>query len=155
MTNIQDAFEKLISLAIEREIEAYQFYSKAAEQAELKSSAKLLEELAKQEETHQKKLEAALTEGVGSTFEIKEDDFESLHLRDYLADVPLASDSSPQDILVVAIKREKNAHEFYRILADMTTSPSHKAVFDLLAREELAHKERLERMYDEIFQPDM
>ncbi len=155
MTDVQSAFEQLISLAIEREVEAYEFYNNAAQRAELKSSQKLLQELAKQEETHKKKLEAALEEGVSSTFDISADELETKHLRDYLADVPLNEDSSPQDVLVVAIKKENNAHEFYRILSDMTTHPGHKAVFEMLAREELTHKDRLERLYDELVQPDM
>ncbi|MHA1770627.1 MAG: ferritin-like domain-containing protein [Candidatus Thorarchaeota archaeon] len=155
MTTIQNAFEQLISLAIEREVEAYEFYTNAAEEAELKSSAKLLNELAKQEETHKKKLEAALKDGVSSTFEVSLDELELKKLRDYLADVPLNADSSPQDILVVAIKREDNAHEFYRILSEMTSHSGHKAVFEMLAREELTHKVRLQTLYDALVQPDM
>ncbi|MCF2137090.1 MAG: ferritin family protein [Candidatus Thorarchaeota archaeon] len=155
MNNVQNAFEQLITLAIEREVEAYEFYTNAAQDAELKSSAKLLHELAKQEESHKQKLEAALKDGVSSTFEVSIDELEMKKLRDYLADVPLNTDSSPQDVLVVAIKREDNAHEFYRILSEMTSHSGHKAVFEMLAREELSHKDRLEKLYDALVQPDM
>ncbi|MHA1245800.1 MAG: ferritin family protein [Candidatus Thorarchaeota archaeon] len=155
MTDIQKSFRELISLAIEREVEAYNFYMNAAEQAELKSSAQLLRELAVQEQHHKEKLEAALDEGVCDTFSCTEEEFEKLNLKNYLAEVPFRADSSPQDILVVAIKREENAHAFYEALAGTTTSAGHKSVFETLAKEELQHKQRLEHMYDDIFQPDM
>ncbi|MGQ4870961.1 MAG: ferritin family protein [Candidatus Thorarchaeota archaeon] len=138
-----------------REAEAYNFYLNAAEPVELKSSAPLLRELAAQEQRHKEKLEAVLDEGVCDTFSCTEEEFEKLNLKNYLAEVPLRADSSPQDILVVAIKREENAHAFYEALAGTTTSAGHKSVFETLAKEELQHKQRLEHMYDDIFQPDM
>ena len=42
MTEVQQTFERLVSLAIQREEEAYDFYMKAAEQSKFKSSTKLL-----------------------------------------------------------------------------------------------------------------
>ena len=156
MTEIQKSFERLINLAIQREVEAYEFYMKAAEQAELTSSAELLRELARQEEGHKRKLERALSEGVVTTFGDVSNAEEAITVLDrYLVDVPLRPDSSPQDILVVAIKREQNAQAFYQRLAEMVSHPGHKAVFETLAHEEQTHKERLERIYDDIFQPDL
>ncbi|MBD3408028.1 MAG: hypothetical protein GF411_18050 [Candidatus Lokiarchaeota archaeon] len=156
MTEVQQSFERLISLAIEREVEAYEFYTKAAEEATLSSSAKLLKELAEQEVSHKEKLENALKEGVCGTFECKtEAEFEKLDLGKYLVDVPLKPDSSPQDILVVAIKREEGAYDFYKSLSELTSVSAHRTVFETLAEEEQKHKERLQQMYDEVFSPDM
>ena len=115
MNDIQASFQRLISLAIEREMEAYKLYSEAAEQAELASSAEPLRELARQEESHKEKLEKALNEGVVEISGGLSDADETITTPDrYLVDVPLRADSSPQDILVVAIKREQNAYNLLR-----------------------------------------
>ncbi|TXT54117.1 MAG: hypothetical protein BAJATHORv1_90066 [Candidatus Thorarchaeota archaeon] len=156
MTEVQKSFERLISLAIQREEEAYEFYKNAAEEATLSSSAKLLEDLAHQEVTHKEKLEKALSEGVCDTFECKtEEELDKLDLGKYLVDVPLKPDSSPQDILVVAIKREEGAYNFYKALSELTSVAEHRTIFETLAEEEQKHKDRLQQMYDDIFQPDM
>lgn len=156
MTGIQQTFERLVSLAIQREEEAYEFYTKAANESEFKASSKLLHELAKQEVTHKEKLQKALNEGVCETFTCEtEEELEKMDLSKYLVDVPLATSSTPQDVLIVAIKREDAAHNFYKALSELTGSGVHRAVFETLAGEEQVHKTRLQNMYDDIFQPDM
>ncbi|MHA1933647.1 MAG: ferritin-like domain-containing protein [Candidatus Thorarchaeota archaeon] len=153
--SVQQSFEKLISLAIQREEEAYEFYLEAAKIAELSSSAKLLQDLAKQEVGHKEKLESALAEGVCETFACDtQSDFEDMELSKYLVDIPLAPDSLPQDIMIIAIKKEDAATNFYQTLSELTGNAGHRTVFDTMAKEELNHKNRLEQMYDDIFQPD-
>ncbi len=156
MTDVQKSFDELISLAIQREEEAYGFYMKAAEYAELPSSKQLLKELAKQEEGHKKKLQSALGGGVCETFSCATiEEFEGHDLSRYLIEIPLESGSSSQDILIVAIKREEGARDFYKSLSELTTSTSHRTVFESLAKEEQNHKDRLESIYDEQIQPWM
>ena len=156
MTDVQQTFERLVSLAIQREEEAYDFYMKAAEESKFKSSAKLLKELARQEVTHKEKLKEALSQGVCDTFTCETvEEIEQMDLSQYLVDIPLGSDSSPQDVLIVAIKKEAAANSFYKALSELTTSGLHRSVFETLAGEEEVHKTRLEDMYDDIFQPDM
>ena len=78
--------------------------------------------------------------------------FNKMDLDRYLAAVPLAPSSSPQDILIVAIKKEEAAHEFYKALSELTKDAPNKSVFETLAAEELKHKERLQNLYDENIQ---
>lgn len=156
VTDVQESFDKLISLAIQREEEAYEFYVKAAEYAELPSSKQLLKELAKQEEGHKKKLLSALSGGVCETFSCNTiEEFEGHDLSRYLIEIPLEAGSNSQDILIVAIKREEGARDFYKSLSELTTSTSHRTVFESLAKEEQNHKDRLESIYDEHIQPWM
>ena len=156
MTTVQQTFEKLVSLAIQREEEAYDFYMKAAEDSELKASSKLLKDLASQEVIHKQKLEEALKEGVCDTFTCSSvDEVEKLDLDQYLVDIPLLPSSAPQDVLIVAIKKEAAANSFYKALSELTGNASHRLVFETLAKEEDAHKTRLQNLYDDIFQPDM
>lgn len=156
MTTVQKSFEQLISLAIKREDEAYEFYTKAAENAELSSSAKLLQELAKQEVGHKKKLEEALGGGVCDTFTCTTlEEFEGHDLSKYLIDIPLEAGSNSQDILIIAIKREEAARDFYKALSELTGNTAHRTVFETLAKEEQNHKDRLEGIYDDNIQPWM
>ena len=156
MTNIQQTFERLVSLAIQREEEAYEFYMKAAKESEFKSSSKLLHDLAKQEVNHKKKLQEALKAGVCKTFTCEtEAELEKMDLSKYLVDIPLLPSSTPQDVLIVAIKKEAAANSFYKALSELTGSGVHRSVFETLAGEEEVHKTRLQNMYDDIFQPDM
>lgn len=156
MSSAQDAFERMIRLAIRREREAYNFYNEAAKNSQLSSSAKLLHELAQREVTHREKLEKALEEGVCETFSCSSvAEVNDLKLSDYLAEIPLRSDSSPQEVLQVAMKREQASHEFYKALSEQTTHSTFKTVFDALAKEELDHKNRLERAYEDQFLPEM
>jgi len=156
LTSVKQSFEKLVSLAIQREEEAYDFYMKAAEDSELKASAKLLKDLAGQEVIHKQKLEEALNEGVCDTFTCSSvEEVEKLDLDQYLVDIPLLSSSAPQDVLIVAIKKEAAANSFYKALSELTGNASHRSVFETLAKEEETHKTRLQNMYDDIFQPDM
>lgn len=156
VSDVQDSFDQLISLAIQREEEAYDFYTKASENVELPSSKQLLLELAKQEEGHKKKLMNALGEGVCETFTCSTiEEFEGHDLSKYLIEIPLESGSTSQDILIVAIKREESARDFYKSLSELTTSTSHRTVFESLAKEEQDHKDRLESIYDEQIQPWM
>ena len=156
MTSVEQSFEKLVSLAIQREEEAYDFYMKAAEDSELKASAKLLEDLAGQEVIHKQKLEQALKEGVCDTFTCSSvEELEKMDLDQYLVDIPLLPSSSPQDVLIVAIKKEAAANSFYKALSELTGNTRHRSVFETLAKEEDAHKTRLQNMYDDVFAPDM
>jgi rubrerythrin len=156
LTDVQQTFERLVSLAIQREEEAYEFYMKAAEESEFKSSTKLLKDLAHQEVTHKEKLLSAQKAGVCETFRCDTiEELEKMDLSRYLVDIPLLPSSTPQDVLIVAIKKEEAAHSFYKSLSELTESGQHRIVFETLAKEEESHKSRLQNMYDDIFQPDM
>jgi len=153
--SVQQSFEQLISLAIKREDEAHEFYKQASEESTLQSSGKLLLELAQQEIGHKEKLMKALDADVCATFTCKTiAEIEDAGLSKYLVDVPLKPDSSPQDILVVAIKREEGSNAFYKALSELTGVADHRTVFETLAKEEDRHKEILQTLYDDIFQSD-
>lgn len=156
MAGVEDAFGRIIHLALQREVEAQNFYSGAAENAQLSSSAKLLHELAEEEVTHRQRLEKALEEGVCKTFSCRTvAEVDDLKLTDYLVEIPLSTDSSPQEVLQVAMKREQASHHFYKALCEQTRDATFRTVFGALAKEELDHKNRLEKMYEDHFLPEM
>jgi rubrerythrin len=59
-----------------------------------------------------------------------------------------------QDILRFAIAEEADAFNFYSSLAKYTKDDNLINLLNRLAGEEKRHKQRLERIYDDMFQPD-
>ncbi len=55
-----------------------------------------------------------------------------------------------QDLLILAMKREDAAYALYNNLATQSSDESIVKLFQILAQEELKHKNRLEKEYDEV-----
>jgi len=110
----------------------------------------LLQELADQEMGHWKMIREALdsgsVEGIGAKAKGRD-----IQVSDYMVEIELTPDSSPQDIMVFAMQMEKKAMEFYAGLLDRYRGTDLEALFTRLAREEMRHKEILEKEYEEHF----
>jgi rubrerythrin len=110
----------------------------------------LLKELADQEMGHWKMIREALdsgsVEGIGAKAKGRD-----IQVSDYMVEIELTPDSSPQDIMVFAMQMEKKAMEFYGGLLDQYRGTDLEALFGRLAREEMRHKQILEKEYEEHF----
>ncbi|QLQ08251.1 MAG: hypothetical protein HZY76_21185 [Anaerolineae bacterium] len=71
-----------------------------------------------------------------------------LHLAETLRPRQLGPDSDAQDILVVAMHREKAACDFYRAMAGLVDDPLARGCSELLAAEEQQHKYQVESTYE-------
>lgn len=60
---------------------------------------------------------------------------------------PVVPDIPQKDVFLVAAEREKRSHEFYSNLAELHPAGETREIFQQLAREELAHKEKVEYLY--------
>jgi len=151
MSTADNALQSIIRTAIQREIDAYTLYSTAAKTVQNAQAREMLKDLATQEEGHRKKLEALLA---GKVFRVlsktQQRKVVDLKITDYLIEEPLAPDSDFQTILIVAGKRERASHELYSALARVAEDGETKKLFEFLANEELAHKHRVESLYDEL-----
>jgi len=78
-------FEEIISFAIKREIEAYEFYTKAQEMAFGDEAKEMLAEFAAEEKRHREILEEVKKESV-ENYVIKR--IPNLKIADYLIDIP-------------------------------------------------------------------
>ena len=144
-----DTFESFIAVldyAIDKEIEANQFYTDMAKQMNNPTMSKVFETFAKEELGHKAKLEAIkqgkeIQPAKGIT---------DLRIADYTVDVKPAPDMSYQDALILAMKQEKVAFRLYLDLADQVESEDQKALFLSLAQEEAKHKLRFEIEYDDF-----
>jgi rubrerythrin len=145
---------EVLKTAIEREIEAFNLYSDAAKGASNAPLRKALEEMAEQERGHRIKLENILAGNVRWAVRVaKTQPATDLRLSDHLEGGSLEPNAGYQDILLFAAKREKAACDFYRGMAELVDDALIQNIFEMLANEELKHKNRLERLYeDEVYQ---
>ncbi len=137
--------DDILDYAIDREIEAYNFYISLAEKSSSSAIKKLFTSFAGEEEGHRKKLESAKA---GKMISLSVNDITNLKITDYLVDVIESDNTSYQDALVLAAKKEKAAFMLYTDLAEAVEDGEMKTFFEILAQEEAKHKLRFEIEYD-------
>lgn len=138
---------EILKQSVAKEKEAYKVYSDALKIVKDPGAKKLIGDLAKEELGHVKRLQRYKTEGLQSR-EMKK--IQDLRISDYLVEKELTPNMSLQDVLIFAMKREKKAHEFYLNMSKAVDETDTKRLFDILAQEELSHKNRLETFYDDV-----
>lgn len=139
-----------IKQAIVREEEAASTYYQLAERVDDKAVKEMLIELAKEEENHKRKLEELNLENLQDVSA----EIIDLALTDNLLAVPFSPEMSLQDLLIRAIRKEKEAAAFYWQLSQKATSPELKKLFLFLEEQEKSHKLRLELEYERLFLPE-
>ena len=146
--------EQAIRQAIAREEESYELYSRAREMVSDTVAQAMLEELATQELGHKAKLEVLL-KGDASRIAARATRKEIIDLKiaDYLAPAKLDEEADLQQVLIVAMQKEKDSNQLYEAMMQITEG-STQELFRFLAGEELAHKNRVQELYDEIIYRD-
>lgn len=144
--------EEVLRQAIRFEEESYDLYSNAAHKTNLSDARAMLEDLAQQELEHKRRLQKLREEGLTEIAAgVDTAQATDLKLAEYLqAPSELDEEADLQDVLLVAMQREKSTREFYLKLAALTDEGPAQALFDLLAEEELKHKNRVESLYEQI-----
>ncbi|OPY76492.1 MAG: putative trifunctional 2-polyprenylphenol hydroxylase/glutamate synthase subunit beta/ferritin domain-containing protein [Syntrophorhabdus sp. PtaU1.Bin153] len=148
----QDEFKKIISLAIDGEIEAFTFYQSVADKAKDKKLKDLFNDLAKDEAQHRVMLEEYLTKTPGSLHFAESKDYKVV---DDLPVPSLTPDLKPLDGLIIAIRKELGAMQMYTRLAQASTDAGQKKTFLELASMERGHKSRLEDIYTNMAFPEV
>ena len=139
-------FSEIIDFAIQKEQEAIDMYSMAAEMVRRSNVREMFMSLARQEEGHKRRL-LELQAGEDSFAHVEK--MPDLKIADYSDSAEISPNMDYQDVLTVAMKREEKAYNLYSMLASNTTEPEVKNLFQNLAHEETRHKLALEREYDE------
>ena len=138
------SLDEIMRFAIRKEADAAAFYRMAAERSN-PGVKKTFEELAMEEEGHKKKLEGFDLKKMDQ-MELKET--KGLGMSEVMEDVPYSSDMSYADLLRFAIKNEEKSQRLYTSTAKIVTEPTLGKLLLVLAQEESAHKEKLEKIYD-------
>lgn len=144
------SIEEVLKFAIDREIEANQFYTDLAQRTEDAAMRKVFEDFAKEELGHKAKLEAMkktkVTVSPGKVADLK--------IADYVVVVEPKGELSYKDALILAMQKEKASFNLYTDLAKEIVNPDQKEVFLQLAQEEAKHKLRFEMEYDDVVLKD-
>ncbi len=143
-----NSFDEILVFAIQREQEAQDFYTDMARSTEHAHMRQIFEAFAKEEGGHKAKLQA-IKEGkhsVPSSMKIPD-----LKVADYHEKMTPSSDMSYDEILLLAMQREKAAFKLYSDLAEAAEEETTRSLFLALAQEEAKHKLRFELEYDREF----
>ncbi|MFA6571035.1 MAG: ferritin family protein [Bacteroidota bacterium] len=140
-------FYEILNFAIQREIEAANFYHDLQGRSKFDSSREMFKDLENMEWGHAKALER-----------YKEGDIENftppkimnLNISEFLVEPEVTSDMLYQDALIIAMKREESSKRLYAAIAEESEDTATKNFFLKLASEEEKHKLMLETQYDEI-----
>jgi len=150
MDNLE--FERVMSVAIAREIEAKEFSSEVAKKFEDGATRDVFTKLAAEEMGHMELLE-----------NFRNDPTMVMKISAPPVDVKLAESMElpkistamkPADAIALAMKKEQQAVEFYRDMSKNSSDSAIKAIFDNLANMELNHKKMLENAFVDIGYPE-
>ena len=144
--------EDIINYAIQSEQEAHDFYMELSELVKFNELKLILKQFAAEELGHKQKLSRIIvnTDQTGLTQESILD----MKMADYHVDIIPKPDMTYQDLLTIAMKKEKGAFKLYTDLANKITDQNIKEIFLGLAQEEAKHKLRFEIEYDEYILKD-
>jgi len=144
--------KKIISTAIDREVEAYTFYRSISDKVKDKALKSLFDELAGEEKKHREFLQGFLTKDISKMKFAAGHDYK---VGDALPTPPLSMDLKPLDGLVLAIKKELEAMQMYTQLAKAAADTETQLLFSQLANMERSHKSRLEDIYTNMAFPEV
>ena len=154
MSEQNATIEEILEQAIQFEEQAYDFYVGAIDMVKQPHIKDTLKDLAVEEVKHKEKLQALVEENAEALIAVSRQKVQDLKLAEYLVAPPLGVDATFQDVLVVAMQREKSSNEFYSTMASIAGDEDAKALFEFLAQEELGHKNKVETLYDEVVYQD-
>lgn len=145
-------YKKIITMAINREVESYTFYRGVSDKVKDANLKKLFAELAGEETKHREFLQGLLSKDVKA---LKFSASKDYKVGDSIKTPALSPDMKPIDGLVVAIKKELEAMQMYTQLSNNSTDAEQKKMFSELASMERGHKTRLEDIYTNMAFPEV
>jgi rubrerythrin len=152
-----DQLTRILKRAVRIEEGPFKLYAAAQKKARLESSKSFLKELAETELEHKRKLLGAINDktwiqGLGSH---RGESSEDLGIVDYVKDIAeLSEDADYQEILTYAAQREKRTHDYYVSVARRFQGTQVGELFQRLGDEELKHKIKIEKEYDDTLLRD-
>lgn len=141
-------YKEILKMAVDNEVEAYEFYKSAAVKMKDLAMKKTFEELADEEAGHKALLEGYLSNEMKDMKFIEEKDYKVAETVE--APQILSTDMAFKDAIALAMKKEQEAMEMYQQFADASEGNKQKEAFLELAKMEKGHKVRLEDIYTDI-----
>ena len=145
-----NSIDDILDFAIEKEIEAAEFYQSVSEQEAFLDKRQMMIDFAAEERKHQKLLEDVKAGSIGQSV----DDYQFKWIADlkrsnYVADIEYHSGMGYGDLLLMAMKREEKSLLLYNDMLPNAQTEEQKKIFKMLCQEEAKHKLALETMFDD------
>ncbi len=148
----REDYEKIISFAIECEVEAEAFYESISERLSNKDLKDLFNQFAREERTHQAILKDIYAKPVN---EKKFDGSKDYKVAETIEFPTLSEDMKPADAFAIAMKSEEMAVMRYTIMSEGCDDPEQRKVFDNLAAMEKEHKFKMEQAFVNVAYPEV
>lgn len=144
---VKKSVDEIIKQAVVKEQESFEFYKNALEVVTDAGARQLIDELAKEELGHKSQLEN-FKPGDLKDYELKK--IRDLRISDFLVEKEITDQSGFQGVLIKAMKKEQHAYEFFNKMVETVDDADVKKLFEVMANEELGHKNKLEKYYDDV-----
>ena len=138
------SIDGILDFAIAGEVKARELYMEMAAMAENPWMRTTLEDLAQEEQQHQRKLEAVKTGKIA----LQHEQVGDLGIAETLDDIRPQAPMDYRELVMFAIKKENTTHKLYTRLASIFSQPELQDLFGKLAAEEANHKRRFEMQYE-------
>jgi len=146
MIMMNTGYKEILEMAINNEVEAYEFYKQAVAKSKDTNLKSIFTELAEEELKHKKTLEGFLrNEELELKFHVGGPDYK---IAETIELPKLSPDMSFADGVALAIKKEQEARDMYLQFAAASKDEITKVTFLELAKMELGHKVKLEELYN-------
>ncbi len=139
--------KELITKAAEEEEKSYKFYMDAIDLTEDAAARLWLKDLAGEEIKHKEMLQSFDTSKI---IKFEPGEIQDLHITEFLIDKDVTGIKDFQDVLIVAMKKEQKAYNFYVSMSQSSDNEDMRNLCKILAQEELKHKHKIELYYDDI-----
>ncbi len=135
-----------LDLAIQREIEAYDFYMDLHDRVSDNTAKEALKWIAGEEKKHKEFL-ISYKEGKITSATLKLTEVEDQKIAEHVSAPEVKPQMDTKDVYLIAAHRELAAYTFYNEFAKLQTDAETKALITRIANEELKHKEKVEYLY--------
>jgi rubrerythrin len=146
------SIEEILTRAIQGEIESYELYKNAVDLVQAEHIKAMLRELAQEEVGHRLALERMLADPAQLKWQVRElkvAPIQDYKIGDHLVAQPLGPASTFQDVCIFASKKEQESYELYSSMAAQTEGEA-RDLLEAMAKDELRHKNLVERWYEDV-----
>ncbi len=135
-----------LDLAIQREIEAYDFYMDLYSRVTDNTAKEALKWIAREEKKHEEFLRN-YKEGKIPAGTLKLSEVEDQKIAEHVSAPEAKPQMDTKDVYLIAAHRELASYTFYTEFAKLHSDEEVKALLTKIANEELKHKEKVEYLY--------
>ncbi|KPU44268.1 rubrerythrin [Oxobacter pfennigii] len=139
-----EEYKDILKLAIENEVEAYEFYDYAVSKVKDANLKSIFEKLAEEELRHKKILEGFIN---NEDKPLRFNRPTNYKISETVETPKFSPDMKFADAIGLAMKKEEETMNMYKSFADISDDDGQKNIFLELSKMEEGHKTRLEDIY--------